>query len=167
MSPQLHLAVIMLGSIMACSGPTAEVSMDPDRRFGHRYEGASPDGYHTVTIRVPEEESEFDYFPATFDQIIVRPERVESDQDTVAVEILVKGSLPDACMELHAFDQKRVGNLITATLEMRRPQSQICATVRRPFRLYLMLEDGFALGHYTLRLNNSTVPFVVRNLVES
>ncbi len=78
------------------------------------------------------------------------------------MEILVKGSLPDACMELHAFDQERVGNIITATLQMRRGQSHVCATARRPYRLYLMLERGFVQGHYTLKLNDSTIPFTIR-----
>lgn len=155
------LVVACLGFIAACSGPVATDPTDPDTSFGHRYEGQAPDGYNVVTISVPEEELEFAYFPATFDHVIVRPDLMQLQTDTVHVEILVKGSLPDACMELHAFDQERTGNMVTATLQMRRPQSRVCASVRRPYRLYLMLEDGFVQGHYTLKLNDSVIPFVV------
>ncbi len=158
----VSLTVILSVFAVACSGPSGMVSADPDRQFGHRYEGTPPDGYNTITISVPEEELEFTYFPATFDRVIVRPDMLKSEQDTVAVEILVKGSMPDACMELHAFDQKRTGNIITATLQMRRPGSRVCATVRRPYRLYLMLEGGFARGSYSLKLNDESVPFTVR-----
>ena len=150
--------------VIACSGSNVTVSSDPDRQFGHRYEGVPPDGYNVVTISVPEEELDFTYFPATFDHVIVRPELIRLEQDTVEVEILVKGSLPDACMELHAFDQKRAGNLITATLQMRRPASRVCATVRRPYRLYLILEGGFTQGNYSLNLNDEVVPFTVRQI---
>ncbi len=156
------ILVAMLGFMIACSGPGSEIPADPDMRFGHRFEGLPPDGYGPITIQIPEEKSRFDYFPATFNHVIIRPDIVDDEQDTVAVEILVKGSLPNACMELHAFDQKRTGNIITATLQMRRPHAQICASVRRPYRLYLMLEGGFAPGHYTLKLNREVVPFMVR-----
>ena len=155
------LTPLFLGGLISCSGPNATAPTDPDLQFGHRYAGLSPDGYDTITIRVPEEE-EFSSFPATFDHVIVRPERSQPEMDSVSVEILVKGSLPDACMELHAFNQKRTGNIITATLQMRRPRSRICANVRRPYRLYLMLDGGFLSGQYTLKLNNRTVPFTVQ-----
>ncbi|MCY3486983.1 MAG: hypothetical protein OXH34_00950 [Bacteroidetes bacterium] len=158
------LTVLLLGYVMACSGSNTATSTEPDMRFGHRYEGVPPDGYHTVTISVPEQGHTFTYFPATFDRVFVRPELFHLEQDTVAVEILVKGSLPDACMELHAFDQERMGNIITATLQMRRGQSRVCVTARRPYRLYLVLEGGFVQGHYTLKLNDSTIPFTVRKL---
>ncbi|MDE2645440.1 MAG: hypothetical protein OXI05_06345 [Bacteroidota bacterium] len=158
------LTVLLLGYVTACSGSNTATSTEPDMRFGHRYEGVAPDGYRTVTISVPEQERKFTYFPATFDRVFVRPELLQLEQDTVAVEILVKGSLPDACMELHTFDQERMGNIITATLQMSRGQSHVCATARHPYRLYLMLEVGFVQGHYTLKLNDSTIPFTVRKL---
>lgn len=156
------ITVLLLGYVMACTGSNTATSTEPDRRFGHRYEGVAPDGYHTVTISLPDQESTFTYFPATFNRVIVRPELLHLEQDTVAVEILVKGSLPDACMELHAFDQERVENIIRASLQMRRGQSRVCSTTRRPYRLYLMLEGGFVQGHYTLKLNDSIIPFTVR-----
>lgn len=158
------LTVLLLGYVMACSGSNTATSTDPDMRFGHRHEGLPPDGYRTVTISMPEQGRTFTYFPATFERVIVRPEPFHLERDTVAVEILVKGSLPDACMELHAFDQERMGNIITATLQMRRGQSHVCVTARRPYRLYLMLEGGFVQGHYTLKLNDSAIPFMVRRL---
>lgn len=157
---QILLTILFFVSIISCSGPNATVPTDPDMQFGHRYAGVAPDGYDTVTIRVPDE-GEFSSFPATFDYVIVRPDRPQMEKDSVAVEILVKGSLPEACMELHAFDRKRTGNIITATLQMRRPRSRICAAVRRPYRLYLMLDGKFLPGQYTLKLNDRSVPFIV------
>jgi len=136
--------------------------MDPDMQFGHRYEDVAPDGYSTITIQPPDETLRFTYFSATFDRVIVRSDMALLEHDPVEVEILIKGRLPDACMELHAFNQKRTGNIITATLMMRRLESHACATVRRPYRLYLMLEDKYELGSYTLKLNNTAVPFVVQ-----
>ncbi len=159
--------LFLLGYVVACSGSNTGMSIEPEMRFGHRYEGLPPDEYSTVMITVPEQGRTFTYFPATFERVIVRPDLLHLEQDTVAVEILVKGSLPDSCMELHAFDQKRVGNIITATLQMRRPQSQICAAVRHSYRLYLMLDGGFIRGHYILKLNDSTIPFVVHQTERS
>ncbi|MCY4159561.1 MAG: hypothetical protein OXE92_00685 [Bacteroidetes bacterium] len=154
--------VLFLLFLAACSAPRSVVSTDPDMQYGHRYEGIAPDGYTTVKINKPDVEADFMYFPATFDHVIVRSNLIPLEQDTVAVEILVKGRLPDACMELHAFNQKKTENIITATLEMRRLQSSVCATVLHPYRLYLMLEGGFKQGHYSLRLNDTVVPFRVR-----
>ncbi len=165
MRPSLSLIfVVTLVFMFACSGPSTEIQVDPDRRFGHRYDGLPPDGHQPMTFRIPEDASTFDYFPATFNDVIIRPDVVHHEQDTVLVEILVKGSLPDGCMELHTFDQKRTGHIITASLQMRRPHARICTSVRRPYRVYLMLDGGFAPGHYTLKLNGDSVPFRVRAL---
>ncbi len=158
------LTVLLSACVTACSGSNTAPPADPDLWFGHRYEAAPPDGYRTVTIDVPDGEDTFRYFPLTFERVVVRPDLLQWETDTVAVEILVKGHLPDACMEMHAFDQKRAGNMITATLQMRRPQSQVCAISRRSYRLYLMLAGGFTQGHYTLKLNDAIVPFTVRLL---
>ena len=83
------------------------------------------------------------------------------DQD-VGVEVLVKGAFPDACMELHAIEQERTGNIVNATLDMRKPQGAICASVRRPYRFYVMLEGRYNLGNYTLKLNDQAISFQVR-----
>lgn len=161
----VHLSptILPLLSLLACSGPSSITVTDPDMQFGHRYAGTPPDGYGTVSISEPAEGQAFAYLPATFHRVIVRPDLSQPEQDTVAVEILVKGSLPDACTELHAFEQQRAGNIITGTLRTRRPRSAMCATARRPYRFYLMLEGSFVHGHhYTLKLNDSVIPFSVQ-----
>ncbi len=158
------LTALLFACVTACSGSNTAPPADPDLRFGHRYEAPPPDGYRTVTIDVPDGEHTFRYFPVTFERVVVRPDLLYLETDTVAVEILVKGHLPDTCVKMHAFDQKRAGNIIRATLQMRRPQSQVCAISRRSYRLYLMLEGGFTKGHYTLKLNDTIVPFTVRLL---
>ena len=153
--------------IAACSGPAVSVDESPDTRFGHRFEGEAPDGRRTTTIAASPSDGSFTRLPASFETIIVRPAPLHSDSGEVAVEILVKGSFPDACMELHQFSQERSGNLIDATLDMRRPDDTVCMNVRRPYRLYLMLDGTFEEGNYVLKVNGKAVPFSVRAEVEA
>jgi hypothetical protein len=137
------------------SGPT------PDEQFGHRFDGEAPDGRVTVTLTPADTAQAYFYFPAVVDTLIIRPAGFTDGTEAVAVEALVKGALPDACMELHRMQQERAGNLITVALEMRRPQGAICASVLRPYRFYLSLEGTYAPGPYTLRLNDRPWPFQV------
>ena len=44
---------------------------------------------------------------------------------------------------------------------MRLPLETVCAAVVRPFRFYLVLDDAYAEGSYTLSLNGTTTPFQV------
>ncbi len=144
-----------------CSGPSTPTPIDPDIQFGHRYTGRSPDGDHIVSITEPNPKSQYSYFPATFHRVIVRSNPVMPQQNAVPVEILVKGNLPDLCMELHQFDHTRTENIITATLEMRRPITHGCKHIIYPYRVYLPLDDTFTQGHYTLKLNDRIIPFTV------
>ena len=160
------LLLLLAGCTLAgCTGSRA--TPDPDVQFGHRYNDPAPDGTHTVTITPLTEGETYRYYPATFESVIVRPAAfkpaVSADIQQVDVEVLIKGALPDACMELHAFVQERTANIITATLEMRRAQSTLCASVRRPYRFYVLLEGQYSAGHYTLRLNGQAVPFQIRS----
>lgn len=148
--------------IGACSGPRGSADETPDMQFGHRFEGEDPDGRRTLTIYEPVLQQAFTVLPATFESITVRPAPLTDEDDQVAVEILIKGAFPDACIELHQFNQERSGNLIEATLDMRRPDDVVCMNVRRPYRLYLMLEGTFTEGHYVLKVNGEAVPFTIR-----
>ncbi len=80
----------------------------------------------------------------------------------VPVEILVKGSLPDGCTELHEVSQERFGHIIHLNVRMRRPQGSVCTRVMRPYRFYLRLDGLFEEGHYTLKLNERVFPFAIR-----
>ena len=155
--------VVLGGLLMAsCTSPRHAVTDAPDDQFGHRYEGNPPDGHSTVTITVPTDGETYTHLPVVFETVVVRPAPIDSTNNPVPVEILVKGAMPDACTELHSFSQSRTGHLIEALLEMRRPTLAVCASVRRPFRVYLMLEGMYGPGSYTLRLNDKVVPFEIR-----
>lgn len=152
--------------VAGCLGSRDAQEVPPDERFGHRYETEGPDGRRTLSIIPPDSALTYFYYPATFDTVVVRPSPfaadVPAETQQVEVEILVKGAFPDACSELHGIQQERAGNIINATLEMRKPEGSICASVRRPYRFYVMLEGRYGLGAYTLKLNDEVVPFEIR-----
>ncbi len=157
--------VVLVGLVAGCSGSRSAEEITPDERFGHRYEEHAPDGRRTVAISPADAGIDYFYYPATFDSVNVRPAPFEvglpvEGQD-VSVEVLVKGAFPDACMELHSMSQERTGHIINATLEMRRQQGSICASVRRPYRFYVMLDGRYGVGNYTLKLNGRAIPFQV------
>ena len=160
---KVQLAAAALLTLTACTGPRISGNEEPDRRFGHRFEGQAPDGRRTITIAAPPEGTpSYTYLPATFESVTIRPAPLTAASDSVEVEVLVKGALPDACIELHAFGQERTGNLVDGTLQMRRPEGTTCVSVSRPYRLYLMLEGVYGQGNYTLTLNGRAVPFEIR-----
>ena len=168
LSAKVYLAVglFLWGLCLAgCVGSRAAEDVPPDQRFGHRPEGAEADGRRIVAITPPDGATDYFYYPATFDSVHVRPAPLDAskpaDAQTVEVEVLIKGAFPDACMELHAMEQERTGNIINASLEMRRPQGAICASVQRPYRFYVMLGGRYNVGNYTLKLNDEVVPFEV------
>ena len=158
--------LVLVGLMAGCAGSRAAEETPPDEQFGHHYEDEAPDGRRTIMITPPDSAVAYFYYPAIFDTVIVRPALFDTGSpaqgQTVDVEVLVKGAFPDACMELHTIGQERTGNIINAALEMRRPQGAICASVRRPYRFYVMLEGRYSLGNYTLKLNDQAISFQVR-----
>ena len=157
--------LVLVGLIAGCAGSRAAEETPPDEQFGHHYEDEAPDGRQTITIMPPDSAVAYFYYPATFDTVLVRPALFDTGSpaqgQTIDVEVLVKGAFPDACMELHLIGQERTGNIINATLEMRRPQGAICASVRRPYRFYVALEGRYGLGNYTLKLNGEPISFQI------
>ena len=157
------IAVLLL--LTSCLGPR-NAEIPSEEIYGHRNSAEGPGGRRTLTVTQPDSAESYFYYPAVFDTVHVRPaffgsEHVENQQ--VPVEVLVKGSLPDACSELHDVSQERYGHIIEVTLQTRRPQGAVCATVIRPFRFYLKLEGMYGTGSYTLKLNNKPIPFTVRH----
>ena len=156
---------VLVGLVAGCSGARSAEDVPPDQRFGHRYEEHAPDGRRTISIAPAESGVDYFYYPATFDSVNVRPAPFEAgvpvEGQDVEVEVLVKGAFPDACMELHSMSQERTGHIINATLEMRRRQGSICASVRRPYRFYVMLDGRYGIGNYTLKLNGRAIAFQV------
>jgi len=156
--------LIMLPSCIAL-GPR----VDAEPAFGHRVEGETADGRTTIAINPPQDDVQYRLFDATYESVSIRPDELTPDRaaEGVSVEVLVKGAFPDSCSELHNVVQERAGNLILVTLTMRRPQGSVCASVLRPYRYYLDLDGSFTAGSYSLRLNEVTHAFVVRESSES
>ena len=163
---RLLLAAWLVAGVAGCLGSRAAREVPPDERFGHRPAEASPDGLNMTTLAAPDSATDYFTYPAPFDTVLVRPAPFAADTppagQQVAVELLIKGAFPDACAELSAFEQDRAGHLIEATLSMRKPQGSICASVRRPYRFYVLLDGRYEVGSYTLKLNGRAVPFEIR-----
>ena len=148
---------------MVISGCIALSPVKTEDEFGHRIDGVSDDGRQTILISPPDEAIEYRYFDATFETVSIRPARVSAQITEVPVEVLIKGSFPDSCSELHKVVQQRAGNIILVTLTMRRPQGAVCASVLRPYRYYLDLDGKYVIGSYSMKLNETSHPFVVRS----
>lgn len=154
------LAAVLLGA-SGC-GLLGGGEARADTRFGHR-QAYSDDGRETVLIAAPADSAGFLVFPAYVDSIAVRPERAAlTPGDSTAVEVLVKGALPDACAELSSVTQTRQARYVTVQLEMRLPRGRVCAAVVRPYRFYLPLAGRFGAGSYVLTLNDTVYPFQIR-----
>lgn len=158
--------VLLAGLLTGCLVSRESQEPPPDEQFGHRYEEEGPDGRSTIVIAPPDTAQDYFYYPAVFDTVHVRPapygEVAPGTPPVTPVEILVKGSFPDACAELHEATQTRSGHIIEVALQMRKAQGAVCAAVRRPYRFYLMLEGQYEPGNYTLLVNGEEFPFEVR-----
>ncbi len=151
------LVALLAGSASSGCGGTR-----PEARFGQRA-GDTDDGRETVLLAAPADSAGFLVFPAIIDSVAVRPERaVLAPGEATAVEVLVKGALPDACAEMASATQSRLGHYVTITLDMRTPRDQVCAAVARPYRFYLPLDGTYDAGSYVLTLNGAVHPFQIR-----
>lgn len=157
------LAPVFLLLVSGCQSNRTVADVAPDDRFGHRFEEDSPDGRSTLSLSTPDSTTKYFYYPAVVDQLHIRhapfDETRPLDDQTVTVEVLIKGALPDGCTALHDVTQERIAQLINVTLRTRKPQGGLCTTVLRPYRFYLDLDDRFEEGAYTLRVNDQTKSF--------
>lgn len=146
----------------ACAA-SRDVERPPDDRFGHRFEEQGPEGRRTIAVLPPDSAVTYFYYPVVIDTVHVRPAVFDSLAALlVPVEVLVKGSLPDGCTELHDVLQERFGHIIHLNIRMRRPQGAVCTRVHRPYRFYVRLDGLYEEGHYTLKLNERVYPFSIR-----
>ena len=154
--------LLAMAMLSACTG-SREKAADRDSVFGDRYEGLASDGRETVLLATPDSATAYLVTDAVLDSVSVRPmRRAVAPGESVPVEVLVKGALPDACSELNAAMQRRAGHLIDVELTMRRPRGAVCAQVVRPFRFYLPLSGRYEAGSYTLKVNGAVYPFRLR-----
>ncbi|MEM7789738.1 MAG: hypothetical protein AAF594_18605, partial [Bacteroidota bacterium] len=147
--------------LAACAGGGASGGDSPDDRFGYRVGGVDGEGRETMLLAPVTDSTRYLFFPAVVDSIGVRAAGRPQPGDAVAVDVLVKGALPDACAALTEVTQRRAGNFVTVDLTMRQPRETVCAAVVRPFRFYVSLDGAFEAGSYTLRFNGRTVPFQI------
>ena len=157
----LTLLVVLTGCGVS-SGASGD-GVDRDR-FGYRV--GSSDGRETVLLRPVTDSTRYLVYPAVVDSVGVRPAGRPAPGDAVAVEVLIQGALPDACAELADVSQSRSGQFVTVDLMMRQPRETVCAAVVRPFRFYLMLDEPFEVGAYTLTINGAVRPFQVLPALE-
>ena len=159
------LSLLVAGAafgLSACAGGSeAAGGQPPGDRFGYRMGGTGPDGRETVLLAPISDSTRYLFFPAVVDSVAVRPAGRPAPGDAVAVEVLVKGALPDACAELTEVEQERQGRYVTVELLMRQPRETVCAQVVRPFRFYLMLDGAYEAGSYMLTLNGTDHPFQI------
>jgi hypothetical protein len=151
--------------LIGCAGTTA-VEVPPDERFGHRYEERGPGSRRTLQILPPDPDREYFAYPVVVDSLHIRHGPLSPDQEAemqeVPVEVLVKGSFPNSCYELHHLGQERLGHFINVALEMRQPQGTACTMMVRPYRFYFQIEGLYGPGYYRLLLNGKEYPFAIR-----
>ena len=155
---------VLLGAVLglaACASGGASGTGEADERFGYRIGGVGPDGRETMLLAPVTDSTRYLFFPAVVDSVAVRSAGRPLPGDAVAVDVLVKGALPDACAQLAEVRQRREGHFVTVDLTMRQPRETVCAAVVRPFRFYVPLDGAFEAGSYSLRLNGRTVPFQI------
>lgn len=158
--------LVIFASLMLFAGCAAlpQNVAEPEQQFGHRVPGTTEDGRVTITINPPDEDVQYRFFDAVYEDVVFRPAPVSSGNvdEGVSVEVLVKGAFPDSCSELHEVSQERSAHVIEASLIMRRPSGSVCATVLRPYRFYMMMEGYYTPGAYTVILNGRTHTFIVQ-----
>lgn len=161
--------MLLLGAsaLGACSGLGGASEPDPDAEFGHRVERWERNGRETLLLDVNGDTTRTLVFPAVIESVNVRTsDAAVQPGEEAAVEVLIKGAIPDACSVLNTAEQTRAGRFVTVTLTMRQPIDEVCAQVVRPFAFYLVLNGGFEPGSYTLTLNGTTHPFRIREVTE-
>lgn len=166
MSARARPLLVLLGVSLFLAGCTTgqRTQIPVDERFGHRPD-AGADEREMVVIVPPDSQQTYFYYAAPFDSVHVRAapfrDGVDPSMQELPVEVLVKGSFPDACTELHELEQTRTAHIIDIKLRIRRPRGMVCAAVVRPYRFYFMLEGLYRPGHYTMKLNEEYVPFQI------
>lgn len=154
------LPLLVLGGA-ACSGPRPD-RVPPEQRYGAEL----PDDPDVETLRIvpPDSLQEYLTAPAYIEAIIVRPAPFLTPADTVEgvpLEVLIKGTLPDACAELSNVTQARAARYVDLTLTMRRPRGAFCAAVVRPYRFFITLDGRFRPGAHVLTVNGTQRPFEI------
>jgi hypothetical protein len=154
-----NLAYVLLAFLVsACGGSGESTTTAPaSESVADRFADLTDDERETVMISPLESgQAKYQVMPAVFDTVVVRAVAGPADEPRL-VDVLLKGSFPDACTELNELTQSGHEDDEIATLTMRRPESAVCAQVVRPYRFFFQLSKRYAPGEHTLLVND--VPF--------
>ncbi len=122
--------------------------------------GCSPDDFLPLDRGGPPASEEEQISAA--DSLIVEQVDVQVlESFPVQVQVVVKGSLPDACTEIGEIGQTRDGNAVTVTIGAVRPADALCAQVLEPFEQVVPLDGPFPPGTYVVRVNGVETSFTV------
>lgn len=158
----LAFVLATIAATTAGCGLLRSKKKSPDQTYGAVVAPQTSEDPDVLTILPPDPARPYFFTDAPVSEVIPRVETPPAGSDSARVEILVRGSFPDACYELSGVTQNRVLRLVDVTLQVRRPEGAFCATVVRPYRFYLPLDGRFARGPYTLSVNGTVAPFEVR-----
>ena len=117
--------------------------------------GSEPDGADqtaTVGVGAPAEGA-----PLQVDSVEV----LILESFPVQVNLLARGTVPDACTEIGEVRQERAGNAVTVTIATTRDPAALCAQVLTAVEETIPLEGDFPPGEYTVPVNGVTQAFRV------
>lgn len=152
-------AMLLLASLSGAGCRSSGPDGPPEARYGHRYEATAPDGRAVMSPDPIADTSSVFVNPVYVDSLRVRIS--EEGDDAHRIDVVIDGTLADACTELHDVRQRRHGHIIEVALLARRPKGAMCAQMIQPFRTYFDLDGTFAPGAYTLKVNDAAQPFEV------
>ena len=93
--------------------------------------------------------------PAPIDEVKVNLLK----SNPVQVAVYIKGGLPDGCTTFHDIETTRDGNTVNIKVTVQRPRGVSCPAVYTNFEQYVNLGTDFAIGTYTLKVNDYTTTF--------
>ncbi|PJF20633.1 MAG: hypothetical protein CUN56_15190 [Phototrophicales bacterium] len=64
------------------------------------------------------------------------------------------GQQPDGCMQPVTVEQRRNGNNVSIEIYREMPIDILCPMVLVPYEANIMLDGGFEVGHYRIRVND-------------
>lgn len=162
----LRGTVLLMAVLLAGCAAAEEAQVPPDEQYGHRYEAQGPDGRYVFTPTDPDPDEDYFTYDAPISEIIMRRAAAEDVEDAAPgaqhIDLLIKGALPNRCMELHEVSQQRSSRMIDVTLTVRKERGSTCPAMRYPFRIYVELDGPLEPGSYTLNVNDTMKPFEIR-----
>ncbi len=79
-----------------------------------------------------------------------------------ATRVIIRGYLPDACTDIHSFDERLEGSTIHVTVETSRPADAICAQMIEEFEVTYELTRVPGPGTYIVNVNGVEAQFTVQ-----